>query len=128
MQEVFRIVPRPGAGDVEISMGGDSGSLWVDEASGKGVGLHFAGEVGDAPEHGLANELQPVLTRLNVLMPAQRPFTPAPDPDPEPDPILPPPPTPTPPPTDDLFPPPPTPSFWQRLWRQVQTAWQKLFG
>ncbi len=126
MQEVFRIVPRPGAGNVEISMGGDSGSIWVDEASGKGVGLHFAGEVGDAPEHGLANELQPVLTRLNVLMPAQRPFTP--DPDPEPDPIVPPPPASAPPPTDDVFPPPPTPTLWQRLWQQVKSAWRKLFG
>ncbi|MBK8903820.1 MAG: hypothetical protein IPM53_21745 [Anaerolineaceae bacterium] len=119
IQEVFRIVPRPGVGDVEISMGGDSGSIWVDEASGKGVGLHFAGEVGNAPEHGLANELQPVLTRLNVLMPAQLPV--APDPDPAP--VLPP----VPPPTDDELPPPAT-GFWQRLWQRVKSAWQSLFG
>lgn len=120
MQEVFRIVPRPGAGNVEISMGGDSGSIWVDEASGKGVGLHFAGEVGNAPEHGLANELAPVLQLLNVLMPAQRPSPP----DPVPDPIEPP----LPPPSDDTFPPPPSPNLWQRLWHSVKNAWKKLFG
>ncbi|MCP4416230.1 MAG: hypothetical protein GY805_06390, partial [Chloroflexi bacterium] len=86
MQSVFRIVPRPGTGNIEVSMGGDSGSIWVDEVSGKGVGLHFAGEVGNAPEHGLANELQPVLDMLNVLMPAQRPSEPDPTPAPDPDP------------------------------------------
>ena len=111
LQEVFRIVPRPGAGNVEISMGGDSGSIWVDEASGKGVGLHFAGEVGSAPEHGLANELQPVLELLNVLMPAQRPSEPD-DPDPGD--------TPPPPPDDDDFPPPPHASLVQRIWRNFQ--------
>lgn len=120
MQEVFRVVPRPGAGDIEVSMGGDSGSIWVDEASGKGVGLHFAGEIGNAPEHGLANELQPVLTWLNVLMPAQRPLPP----DPDPTPIAPP----DTPPGDNDFPPPPTPGFWQRLWQRLKNAWQSLFG
>lgn len=120
IQEVFRVVPRPGVGNVEISMGGDSGSIWVDEASGKGVGLHFAGEVGNAPEHGLANELQPVLTRLNVVMPAQLPVPPQPDPAP----ILPP----DLPPGDDNELPPPEPGFWQRLWQRIKSAWQSLFG
>ena len=124
MQEVIRIVPRPGVGNVEISMGGDSGSIWVDEASGKGVGLHFAGEVGNAPEHGLANELQPVLNALNVLMPAQRPFDPPPPPDPVTDPgdISPP------PPDDTQFPPPPSPSLLQRFWQSIKNFWQNLFG
>jgi endonuclease G len=117
IQDVVRIVPRPGAGDVEISMGGDSGSIWVDEASGKGVGLHFAGEVGNAPEHGLANELQPVLDRLNVLMPAQRPSAP----DPVPDPI-------DPPPGDDDFPQPPQPGFFQRFWHSIKSFWRDLFN
>ncbi len=115
IQDVVRIVPRPGAGNVEISMGGDSGSIWVDEASGKGVGLHFAGEVGNAPEFGLATELQPVLELLNVLMPAQRP--------PEPDPI-----DPTPPPDDDDFPQPPQPGFFQRLWHNIKSFWRNLFN
>ncbi len=122
MQEVIRIVPRPGAGNIEISMGGDSGSIWVDEASGKGVGLHFAGEVGSAPEHGLANELQPVLDVLDVLMPAQRPSDPVPAPDPDPDDTLPP------PPDENDFPPPPTPSLMQRFWQRVKNFWQNLFG
>jgi hypothetical protein len=112
IQDVVRVVPRPGAGNVEISMGGDSGSIWVDEASGKGIGLHFAGEVGNAPEHGLATELQPVLEMLNVLMPAQRPS--------EPDPI-------DPPPTDDDFPQPPQPGFFQRLWHSIKSFWRNLF-
>lgn len=115
IQEVVRIVPRPGAGNVEISMGGDSGSIWVDEASGKAIGLHFAGEVGSAPEHALANELQPVLDTLNVLMPAQRPV-------PDPDPIEPP------PPDDDTFPPPPQPNLFQRLWHSIRSVWQDIFG
>ena len=116
IQDVVRIVPRPGVGNVEISMGGDSGSIWVDEASGKAVGLHFAGEVGNAPEHGLATELQPVLNWLNVLMPAQLPEQ-------EPDP------TPAPPPPDDTaFPPPPQPNFFQRLWHSIRSFWQNLFG
>ncbi len=121
LQDVVRVVPRPGAGNVEISMGGDSGSIWVDEVSGKGVGLHFAGEVGNAPEHALANELQPVLNMLNVLMPAQRPSEP--DPEPDPDPI-----TPSPPPSDDDFPQPPQPGFFQRLWQSIKSFWQNLFS
>lgn len=120
IQEVVRIVPRPGAGNVEISMGGDSGSIWVDEASGKGIGLHFAGEVGNAPEHALATELQPVLTTLNVLMPAQRPSPPDPDTNPD---------DPTPPPPDgDEFPQPPQPGFFQRLWQSIKNFWQNLFS
>ncbi|MCA9897430.1 MAG: hypothetical protein H6654_09250 [Ardenticatenaceae bacterium] len=117
IQDVVRMVPRPGAGNVEISMGGDSGSIWVDEASGKAIGLHFAGEVGNAPEHALATELQPVLDRLNVLMPAQRPLPPPPEPDPD---LTPPP--------DDHFPPPPQPSLFQRLWQSVRNFWRNLFS
>lgn len=127
MQGVFRIVPRPGAGNIEVSMGGDSGSIWVDEVSGKGVGLHFAGEVGNAPEHGLANELQPVLDMLNVLMPAQRPSAPDPAPDPSPTP----PPDDTPPsPGGGDFPPPPSPqpNFLQRIWQRFRSFWRDLFS
>ena len=119
LQDVIRIVPRPGANNVEISMGGDSGSIWVDEASGKGVGLHFAGEVGNAPEQALANELQPVLEMLNVLMPAQRPSDPDPDPDPG---------DPPPPPPDDDLPLPPSPNLLQRVWKSFKDFLQNLFG
>ncbi|GJM42608.1 MAG: hypothetical protein DHS20C20_28900 [Ardenticatenaceae bacterium] len=121
IQEVVRVVPRPGAGNVEISMGGDSGSIWVDEASGKGVGLHFAGEVGNAPEHALSIELQPVLDWLNVLMPAQRPS----EPDPIPDPVEPPQP---PSPSDDEFPQPPQPGFFTRFWQSIKNFWRNLFN
>ncbi len=117
IQDVVRIVPRPGMGNVEISMGGDSGSIWVDESSGKAIGLHFAGEVGNAPEHALACELQPVLSRLNMLMPAQRPL---PDPDPDP--------APTPTPDDDSFPQPPQPSLFQQLWHTIRSFFNNLFG
>ena len=80
MEDVFRIVPRRGHENQEISKGGDSGSVWVDEATGKAVGLHFAGESGDAKEHALAHEIIAVLQKLNVRLPAQVIPEPAPDP------------------------------------------------
>ena len=45
-QDQIHIVPRPPwpSVDVEISRGGDSGSVWIEESSDKAVGLHFAGE------------------------------------------------------------------------------------
>ena len=103
LQNVFRIVPRPGVGHVEISMGGDSGAIWVDEASGKGVGLHFAGETGNSPEQALAHDLPQVLHYLEVHMPLQEP------------------PVPTAPPVEPGEQPPPIisekpESLWQRFW------------
>ena len=57
----IHIVPRPPwpAQDAETSAGGDSGSLWIAEATGKAVGLHYAGETNPAPrsEHALANPI-----------------------------------------------------------------------
>jgi hypothetical protein len=99
LQQVFRIVPRPGAGDIEVSQGGDSGAIWVDEASGKAVGLHFAGEVGSGPEQALANNLESVLQHLSVHLPAQAVVAP-------------------PPVVDDggEEEKPPDKSFWQRIW------------
>ncbi len=73
LEEVFRIVPRPGAGDIEVSLGGDSGSVWVDEATGRAVGLHFAGEAGDSPEHALAHDINFIVDTLGVRFPAQAP-------------------------------------------------------
>jgi len=72
LRDVFRIVPVPGGRFQEISIAGDSGSVWVDDQSGKAVGLHFAGEVGDTPEHALANDIRLVLDALDVRLPAQQ--------------------------------------------------------
>jgi endonuclease G len=127
LEQVFRIIPRPDAPNSEVSAGGDSGAIWVDEASGKAVGLHFAGEVGDAPEFALAHDINPVMTRLNFIFPAQvlppaQPSEPEPPLEPEP-----------PPPIEPTNPPPsqPTPvtrpqklSWWARF-----LQWLKhLFG
>ncbi len=71
LRQVVRIVPVPGGRFQEISIAGDSGSVWVDDVSGKAVGLHFAGEVGDTPEHALAHDIGPVLDALDVRLPAQ---------------------------------------------------------
>jgi endonuclease G len=71
LHKVFRIVPLPAGRYQEISIAGDSGSVWVDGGSGKAVGLHFAGETGDSPEHALAHNIEPVLEALDVRMPAQ---------------------------------------------------------
>jgi hypothetical protein len=76
LKDVFRIVPVPGSGPAELTTGGDSGAVWVDEESGKAVGLHFAGEIGDLPEHALAHEILPVTRALNVRLPRQEPAAP----------------------------------------------------
>jgi hypothetical protein len=68
LHQVFRIIPRPGSGDSEVSAPGDSGSVWVEAASGQAVGLHFAGEVGDQPEYALAHDLNHVLEALAVTL------------------------------------------------------------
>lgn len=58
------------AADGEISMGGDSGSAWVAVERGRPstvmLGLHFAGEVGDAPEHALACYPSAVFEKLEI--------------------------------------------------------------
>ena len=60
-QNQIHIVPRPPwpTVDYEVSRGGDSGSVWVDEASGNAVGLHFAGETDPSPsaENAIANQM-----------------------------------------------------------------------
>ena len=56
LQDVFRILPV-GGNTQEITMPGDSGSVWVDKATGKAVGLHCAGETGDQPEYALAHDI-----------------------------------------------------------------------
>ncbi|MDX1614889.1 MAG: hypothetical protein R3300_11310, partial [Candidatus Promineifilaceae bacterium] len=71
LEQVFRVVPRPGEGNLELSIGGDSGAVWVEEGSNKVVGLHFAGEVGNFPEHALAHDITAVIQALDVRFPAQ---------------------------------------------------------
>ena len=48
----------------EVSAGGDSGSLWLEESSNCAVGLHFAGQ--NQPERALAMDIGCVLDALNV--------------------------------------------------------------
>lgn len=47
-----------------VSSPGDSGSFWLEEETGKVVGLHFAG--GNNPERALAIDMPPILEALNV--------------------------------------------------------------
>ena len=77
----IHIVPRPGSPPgFEVSLGGDSGSVWVDDASHRAVGLHFAGEVGAAPEHAVANRMEAVAQALNIsFTPVFRPPPPVDD-------------------------------------------------
>lgn len=69
----FEIQPDPDHPDRdgEISMGGDSGSAWVAVERGRPtstmVGLHFAGETGDAPEHALACYAESVFQKLEIV-------------------------------------------------------------
>lgn len=129
LRDVIHIVPVPGSGPAEISAGGDSGAVWVDQASGKAVGLHFAGEVGDAPEHALANDIMQVIDRLGIQFPAQiappvEEEPPATDEPPMTDePAEPTPPT-DPVPADPGPDPTPRLSIWQRLVQWLRT----LFG
>ena len=64
----IRIVPRPPwpQVDVEISRGGDSGSVWLNESTNKAVGLHFAGETDPNPasENAICSPIEPVMDVL----------------------------------------------------------------
>ena len=68
----FEYVPDPAKppADGEVSKGGDSGSAVMLVKSGKPtprmLGLHFAGEVGNAPEHGLACYASSVFEKLEL--------------------------------------------------------------
>jgi endonuclease G len=78
LQRVFRIIPRPGSGDAEVSAPGDSGAVWVEATNNQAVGLHFAGEMDDQPEFALAHDLIPVLQQLNVRLAGALPAPPEP--------------------------------------------------
>jgi len=45
----FTVVPVPGEWQ-ELSQGGDSGSIWLEQVSHAAVGLHYGGETSTAPE------------------------------------------------------------------------------
>ncbi|MFT5821512.1 MAG: endonuclease G [Crocinitomix sp.] len=68
----FEYSPDPNypAKNGEISMGGDSGSAVMYAKKGKAtdmiLGVHFAGETGNAPEHGLACYATSVFKKLNI--------------------------------------------------------------
>lgn len=64
IRNVVTIDPREG--DEEVSGPGDSGSLWLEASTMQAVGLHFAGS--NAPERGLALDIEAVLTALNVAL------------------------------------------------------------
>ncbi len=64
----FRLVPHPDFHDSDVSQRGDSGSVWVDEASGRAIGLHFAGEddLGPLKEYALAHALPALCEALDI--------------------------------------------------------------
>jgi len=71
----FRLVPDPAAPAAALSLEGDSGSLWVETATGNAVGLHFAGEDDQSPlnDYALAHPIEEILTRLNVTLVVPQP-------------------------------------------------------
>ena len=66
----IHIVPRPPwpAVDYEVSKGGDSGSVWIEESTSKAIGLHFAGETDPSPtaENAIANRIAKVAEELEI--------------------------------------------------------------
>jgi endonuclease G len=77
----LHIVPLPPwpAVNYEVSRGGDSGSVWIDKATNKAIGLHFAGETDPSPtaEHAIANRMVEVAKALNFsFTPLFRPAPP----------------------------------------------------
>lgn len=68
----FKLVPVDAGNpsNIEVSEGGDSGSVWYDANDTKAVGLHFAGETNPlaTEEHAVACHLTNVLPRLRVRL------------------------------------------------------------
>jgi hypothetical protein len=66
----FRLVADPTSPAQALSLEGDSGSLWVDGAGEKAVGLHFAGEDDVSPlnDYALAHPIEDVFARLNIAL------------------------------------------------------------
>lgn len=49
-----------------LSQGGDSGSVWVDLATGRAVALNFAGPADDSGTTGIGNPIRQVIDQLNI--------------------------------------------------------------
>jgi hypothetical protein len=66
----FRLVPDMATPTTALSLEGDSGSLWVEQSTGRAVGLHFAGEDNLSPlnDYALAHSIDEVFARLNVTL------------------------------------------------------------
>lgn len=64
----IRLRRDPAFPETEISIAGDSGSVWVNPATGWAVALHFAGEDGLGPseEYALAHPIRRVLELLGI--------------------------------------------------------------
>ena len=58
--------------DEDISLEGDSGSMWIDPATNQAVALHFAGEDGAGPtaDYALAHPISAVFAALAIGIPA----------------------------------------------------------
>jgi endonuclease G len=79
----IRIVPRPPwpAVDYEVSQGGDSGSVWLNEGNNRAIGLHFAGETDPAPasENAICSPMAPIAAELDFsFLPVLCPLPPRP--------------------------------------------------
>ena len=65
----IRIVPRPPwpAEDYEVSRGGVSGSVWMNQSNNKAIGLHFAGETNPAPsaENAICSPIDAIAEELD---------------------------------------------------------------
>jgi endonuclease G len=88
-RDQIHIVPRPPwpGVDYELSAGGDSGSVWINEDTGKAVGLHFAGEIDASPtsENAIACPIIPVADELGFsFLPVVNPTPPTEPPPPPP--------------------------------------------
>jgi hypothetical protein len=64
----IRLRRDPAFSETEISISGDSGSIWVNPDTGRAVALHFAGEDGLGPseEYALAHPIRRVLELLGI--------------------------------------------------------------
>lgn len=66
----FTVVPdtsRPSSG--QMSLPGDSGSIWMELTTNKAVGLHFAGnQASDPNERASSKHIGPVLNKLEVIV------------------------------------------------------------
>jgi endonuclease G len=66
----IRLKRDPSFPEQEISIAGDSGSVWLNPTTGRAVALHFAGEddMGPSEEYALAHPIRRVLDLLNIQL------------------------------------------------------------